>query len=51
MSKRAYKESWEEEDVLNYIETEKGKHFDPELVEAFKDIYDVIKAIRQRYTG
>jgi response regulator RpfG family c-di-GMP phosphodiesterase len=51
MSRRAYKESWEEKDVLDYIETEKGKHFDPELVDAFKDIYDVIKAIRQRYTG
>lgn len=51
MSRRAYKESWEEKDVLDYIEMEKGKHFDPELVDAFKDIYDVIKAIRQRYTG
>lgn len=51
MSRRAYKESWEEKDVLDYIESEKGKHFDPELVDAFKDIYDVIKAIRVKYSS
>jgi HD-GYP domain-containing protein (c-di-GMP phosphodiesterase class II) len=49
MSQRAYKDSWGEKEVLNYIETEKGKHFDPELVEAFMDIYDVIQAIREKY--
>ncbi len=49
ISKRTYKESWEESDVLGYIEEQKGTHFDPELVEAFMDIYDVIKAIRAKY--
>lgn len=49
VSKRTYKESWDEKDVLKHIESEKGKHFDPELVEAFIDIYDVIRAIREKY--
>jgi len=49
VSKRTYKESWEDERVLDFIESEKGRHFDPELVEAFMDIYDVITAIRAKY--
>jgi HD-GYP domain-containing protein (c-di-GMP phosphodiesterase class II) len=51
MSKRAYKNSWNEEDVLKYIESEKGKHFDPGIVEAFLEIYDVIQAIRDKYSS
>ena len=51
MSQRVYKDSWGEKEVLNYIESEKGKHFDPELVEAFMDIYDVIQAIREKYSS
>lgn len=51
MSQRAYKDSWGEKEALNYIESEKGKHFDPELVEAFMDIYDVIQAIREKYSN
>lgn len=49
MSRRAYKESWPEERVLEHIEGEKSKHFDPQVVESFFDIYDVIRAIRQKY--
>ena len=47
ISRRYYKNSWPEEKVLDYIEAEKNKHFDPDIVDAFIDIYDVIKAIRQ----
>ena len=49
-SKRSYKDSWEEEKVLKYIESEKEKQFDPEVVNAFFSIYNVIKAIREKYT-
>ncbi len=49
MSRRSYKDSWPEERVLEHIEEEKNKHFDPEVVDAFIDIYDVIKAIREKY--
>ena len=48
-SKRSYKDPWPEERVLEVIQQESGKHFDPEVVEAFFDIYDVIKAIGEKY--
>ncbi|MCC5909211.1 MAG: DUF3369 domain-containing protein [Clostridiaceae bacterium] len=32
---RVYKRAWDMETILNYIEEEKGKHFDPKLVEIF----------------
>lgn len=51
MSRRSYKKEWPEEKVLAHIQAEKCKHFDPEIVDAFIDIYDVIKAIRAKYTG
>jgi response regulator RpfG family c-di-GMP phosphodiesterase len=50
MSKRSYKNSWPEQRVIDYIYDEKNKHFDPEVVEAFIEIYDVIKAIREKYS-
>jgi len=34
--KRAYKESWSVEDAAEYIRDNKGKHFDPYLVELFE---------------
>lgn len=49
VSKRSYKSSWDEDEVKKYIEKEKGKHFDPEIVDVFLDIYDVIHAIRDKY--
>jgi response regulator RpfG family c-di-GMP phosphodiesterase len=51
MSTRTYKTCWAEDKTLNYIESEKGKQFDPEIVEAFMDIYDVIQAIREKYSS
>jgi HD-GYP domain-containing protein (c-di-GMP phosphodiesterase class II) len=47
--KRAYKDAWEEDRVLFYIKDNTGKQFDPELVKIFFDIYDVIKAIRNKW--
>jgi HD-GYP domain-containing protein (c-di-GMP phosphodiesterase class II) len=48
-SKRVYKECWSEDRVLDTIRAEKGRHFDPEIVDAFFSIYDVIQAIRDRF--
>ncbi len=48
-SERAYKECWPEEKVLRHIQSQKGKHFDPELVDIFCSIYDVIRAIKSKY--
>jgi HD-GYP domain-containing protein (c-di-GMP phosphodiesterase class II) len=47
--KRAYKDAWEEDRVLFYIKEQSGKQFDPELVSIFFEIYDVIKAIREKW--
>jgi response regulator RpfG family c-di-GMP phosphodiesterase len=49
ISNRVYKDAWEEEKTLYYIKNESGKHFDPELVKIFIEIYDVIKAIRNKW--
>lgn len=48
-SPRAYKEGWAEERVLGYIREQRGGHFDPELVDVFFSIYDVIRAIKGKY--
>jgi len=48
-SNRVYKEAWTEEDVLQKIKDDKGKHFDPEVVDSFFEVYDQIKAVSQRY--
>jgi HD-GYP domain-containing protein (c-di-GMP phosphodiesterase class II) len=46
---RVYKDAWEEDRVLFYIKEQTGKQFDPELVSLFFEIYDVIRAIREKW--
>ena len=48
-SARCYKEPWDEARVLKIIREEKGKQFDPELVEIFFEILDTMRSIRERY--
>jgi HD-GYP domain-containing protein (c-di-GMP phosphodiesterase class II) len=48
-SKRAYKEAWDEDRVLQTIRDGAGSHFDPEMIEAFFDSLDVIKSVTARY--
>ena len=45
-SVRPYKKSWSIEEATTYIESESGKHFDPELVNAFITALPKILAIR-----
>ena len=49
-SARVYKEAWDEADVLSKIEENSGGHFDPELVEIFFEILDLLRSIQKRYT-
>ncbi|MFO7885703.1 MAG: HD domain-containing protein [Desulfobacteraceae bacterium] len=49
ISKRSYKTAWSEERVFDIIESESGKHFDPELVSVFFRIVPVIRAIQEKY--
>jgi HD-GYP domain-containing protein (c-di-GMP phosphodiesterase class II) len=49
-SVRSYKDRWPDYKVLDLIKSESGEHFDPEVVTAFFEIIDVIKAIRDKFT-
>jgi len=49
-SERVYKDCWPEEKILRHIRSQKGKHFDPELVDVFFLIYDLIRAIKNKYS-
>jgi HD-GYP domain-containing protein (c-di-GMP phosphodiesterase class II) len=48
-SRRSYKEPWDKERVLEEMGHSAGKHFDPEVVEAFFSCLDVLKSIASRY--
>jgi HD-GYP domain-containing protein (c-di-GMP phosphodiesterase class II) len=48
-NKRVYKRAWDMEEIYAFIREESGRHFDPELVEAFFEITDIIEAIQERY--
>jgi HD-GYP domain-containing protein (c-di-GMP phosphodiesterase class II) len=48
-SRRCYKEPWGEERILNEIRHLSGKHFDPEITDAFFSCLDVLKSIARRY--
>jgi response regulator RpfG family c-di-GMP phosphodiesterase len=49
VSRRCYKEAWDDSKALNVLREDAGVHFDPELVECFLEIQDIIAAIRNRY--
>ncbi len=49
-SHRIYKHPWSNQDVMDYIENEREGHFDPSVVDAFFSIYDIIKAIQEKYS-
>ncbi|MBF0301408.1 MAG: HD domain-containing protein [Desulfamplus sp.] len=49
ISARVYKPAWKETEVIGMLKQEAGHHFDPELVGIFLSIYDVIKAIRNKF--
>lgn len=50
LSKRAYKEAWSKEDVLEYLRINAGKQFDPEMLEVFFSIQNVIDSIQKKYS-
>jgi len=50
-SKRCYKEAWTDEKSLGIIKEESGKHFAPDVVDAFFQILPIIKAIQKKYKG
>lgn len=48
-SPRSYKDPFPDEKCLAILEQDSGTHFDPEIVEIFHEIFDVIQAIRNKY--
>ncbi len=48
-SARPYKKAWSIEETMTYIEAERGKHFDPKLVELFQQVLPEILEIKARY--
>ncbi|MBO5489847.1 MAG: HD domain-containing protein [Desulfovibrio sp.] len=49
ISRRCYKEPWPTEKAVAVLQEDAGTHFDPELVQAFMEIRDVIDAICKRF--
>ncbi|MBO2558051.1 response regulator [Shewanella algae] len=46
---RPYKKAWSIEDTMALLESESGKHFDPELVELFKQILPQVIEVRDTH--
>jgi putative two-component system response regulator len=46
-SPRVYKKPWSTEEAAQFILEQKGKHFDPKIVEAFEDVKDIFENIRR----
>ena len=48
-SKRVYKEAWSLDEIFKLLDSEKGKHFDPKLIELFFNNQDKFIEIRDKY--
>ena len=48
-SDRVYKKAWSLDEILNFFEEQKGKHFQPELVQLFMTNLDKFLEIRDSY--
>lgn len=48
-SHRYYKKAWEDERIIDLLKSERGKHFDPQLVDLFMDNFDLFLETRNRY--
>jgi putative two-component system response regulator len=48
-SKRPYKKAWTEEEALTFLREQKGRHFDPALVDLFMEQMPAVRAVQQRW--
>ncbi len=49
ISRRVYKPEWTWEDAIKILQVDAGSHFDPNVVTAFIEIQDIVKAIYEKY--
>ena len=50
-SERCYKKAWKKKEIDDLFRAESGQHFDPDLVEVFFEISQIIDAIQKRFEG
>lgn len=50
VSARPYKEAWDNDEAIAYIQQQSGTHLDPQCVDAFMQRLDAIKQIQQDYS-
>ena len=50
LHKRVYKEAWDINSVIEHFEEERGKHFDPKLVDILMENIDEIYSVVQKYS-
>ena len=50
LSKRPYKQPWTVDQALELIESESGKHFDPDLTLLVRQILPEMQLIMEKYT-
>lgn len=48
-SNRVYKKAWELDKILEFFKNERGKHFDPKLIDIFFDNLDNFLEIKEKY--
>ena len=48
-SKRVYKDAWSDEKIFQFFKEERGKHFDPKLIDIFFEHLDEFLAVRDFY--
>lgn len=48
-SKRPYKQAWSEQKALDFLREQKGRHFDPALVDLFIEQMPAVRAVQQRW--
>jgi putative two-component system response regulator len=48
-SERPYKKAWSEQEAIDFLHQQKGRHFDPQLVDLFAEKMPAIREIRLRW--
>jgi len=48
-TKRPYKDAWPVEEAIAFLESQRGKHFDPEILDVFLDNIDEIIEIKEEW--